>query len=421
MRLKKVSVFLVILILLVVAVSAFAADAKYYCPMHPHYTSDKPGDCPICQMRLVPVPKETISPKKTAPKKILFYRNPMRPDVTSPVPAKDEMGMDYIPVLEEAVSSDPKEICVIHECPMLKKGQPCPMLIIAEKGEKLECPVCKARIEAAGEMVSGPLPAGYATVLISPQKQQLIGIKTGVVERKNTQKTIRAVGRIAYDPELYQAQAEYLQSFKSSSSGEWAKKMLESAKVKLVRMGFGESLLADLEKQEGPDKSLLYGIPDGPAWVYANIYEYELPLVKAGDSIRVETTSDPGHVMEGVVKAIDPTVDAATRTVRVRALVKNEKGMFKPDMYVNLSLSASLGEVMTVPTEAVFFTGAVNIVFVDRGNGMFEPREIVLGQRVEDSYEVKKGLKEGERVVTNGNFLVDSESRLKAALSGFGK
>ncbi len=110
----------------------------------------------------------------------------------------------------------------------------------------------------------------------------------------------------------------------------------------------------------------------------------------------------------------------AARTVRVRALVKNEAGALKPDMYVNVRLETALGQAVLIPEEAVFFAGQTDIVFVDKGGGLFEPRQVVLGPKAGDSYVVSEGLAEGERVVTNGNFLVDSESRLKSALSSMG-
>ncbi len=360
-----------------------------------------------------------------ATKKILFYRHPMRPDVASPTPAKDEMGMDYIPVYEEeTVSQDPNSICILHDCPMAKEGTSCPMLIVAEKGEKLECPICKSRIDTSGASHMSALPSGYASVLISPQKQQLIGIRTSIIEKKDAKTLIKAAGRIAYDPELYQAQAEYIQSVRSlksnpdAASSDWAKRLAEGAKTKLTRMGLNSQMIQDLEKEEGPDKSLLYAAPDQDVWVYANIYEYEIPLVKVGDVLNVETPSNVQGNLSGVIRAVDTVVDPATRTVRVRARIKNEKGFLKPDMYVNVSLEEDLGEIISVPEEAVFYTGTQNLVFVDKGNGIFEPRTLTLGQRSGGFLEVKDGLKEGERVVANGNFLLDSESRLKAALTG---
>jgi multidrug efflux pump subunit AcrA (membrane-fusion protein) len=275
---------------------------------------------------------------------------------------------------------------------------------------------------------SSASPAGYTMILLSPEKQQFIGIRTDTVQRKAAQKTIRAAGKIAYDPELYQAQSEYIEAMGSFHNAqkngdkqnlEWAESLLEGIKTKLIGMGLNEEMIEALSQQEKPDKSLLYSIPNSQAWVYANVYEYEIPFVKVGQPLIVEIPSASGLKMDGYIRSIDRVVDAATRTVRIRALVKNE-GILKPDLYVNVLIDVALGESLLVPEEAVFLTGKANIVFVEKGNGLFEPRHVVLGPQTDAFYVIKEGLTEGERVVTNGNFMIDSESRLKSALGGMG-
>lgn len=404
------------------------AESSYYCPMHTHYTSDKPGDCPICGMRLVRKP--SIAPEsssKDGSKKILLYRNPMDPRITSPVPAKDSMGMDYIPVYAEKkndLPKDGKEVCVVHECPMIKEGVSCPMLVVGEKGEKFNCPVCKASIELKNGAAYEErlLPAGYGAVLISPEKQQLIGIRTEKVSKKKLVKVIQTSGKVAYDPELYQTELEYLQTVKKLKGPAYyrndpvAQNSAERARLKLISLGVPEAMIEAIENERTADKRLVYAVPGGEAWVYASVFEYEIPLVKPGDLLDIRVPSMPGLLIQAPILYLDNSIDPLTRTLRVRALVKNDRGALKPDMFLDISIRVDLGETLTVPVEAVSPQGKTFVVFVDKGEGLFEPRQVELGQKTEGVYEVRSGLSDGEKVVTNGNFLVDSESRIKAAI-----
>ena len=120
----------------------------------------------------------------------------------------------------------------------------------------------------------------------------------------------------------------------------------------------------------------------------------------------------------GAIRAVDSMVDQATRTTRIRAQLKDPQGRLRPDMYVNVSIAVDLGETLGIPEGALFDTGTKKIVFVDKGQGIFEPRDVTVGAKADGYYELKSGVQEGEIVVTSGNFLIDSESRLKAALEG---
>ena len=363
---------------------SFSKKQTYYCPMHPTYVSDKPGDCPICNMKLVP--KEETGGKKE--RKILYYRHPMgHPDI-SPVPKKDSMGMDYIPVYDD---------------------------------------------ELAAKATNVP---GHAAVHIPAAKQQLIGVRTGEVQKRRIAKEIRAAGRVVFDPELYTAQQEFIsaaESFRKAGAGSYhepverAKALFDSARTRLRLLGMSEEEIAELEKQKVQDRNLILppeapkepiSLPNQFVWVYGMIYEYEVPFVKIGTPAEVRVPTFPDKVFSGEVRAMDPVLDPMTRTIRVRIRVENPEGILKPEMFADVVLKTDLGEVLSVPGEAVVQTGERAIVFVVQGEGYFEPREVKLGARAGDFYEVRFGLEAGERVAVSGNFLIDSESRLQGALQG---
>jgi len=361
--------------------AAHETHATYYCPMHPTYTADKPGTCPICSMALVKRDVTSVKVQPAERKKVLYWTDPMIPGYKSDKPGKSPMGMELTPVYEEGTSS-----------------------------------------------TSGATaPTGYAAVMVTPQQQQLIGVKVTPVQKRPVTKTIRTVGKIAYDPELYQAQAEYLQALQTVKSAPTGgtpeimartQQVVEAARLRLRLLGLTEPAIEALATAEGPDQRLLLADPQGRVWVYAPIYEFELPLVKVGQMMRVEAQALSGRTLEGRIDSIDPVVDATTRAARVRAVVTDPAQALKPGMFVNASIAIDLGERLLVPETAVMATGTRTLLFVDRGEGRFEPREVTLGVKADGAVEVTAGVAEGERVVTSGNFLIDSESRLKGALDG---
>ncbi len=351
---------------------AHAKAEVYYCPMHPDYTSDKPGDCPICGMHLVK--RESASAEKApAERKVKFYRNPMDPSVTSQVPMKDPMGMDYVPVYEDEPA--------------------------------------------------GPSVPGHGTVNITPEKQQLIGLKTGKAAYRVLVRKLSASGQVAYDPELYRAIREYREAeaayakIKDSSwpeAAQRARSLADSSRLKLLQLGFAEDQLSAAEKDPARYENLL--LRADKAWVYAQVYEYESAAVKPGQSAVITSRAYPGKEFRGVVRSLDPIFSDATRTLRARIEVENQDRELRPEMYVEARITADLGTALTVPAQAVLNTGEKELVFVMKGEGAFEPREVRTGRRNDDYAEVLGGLKAGEAVVTSANFIVDSESRMKAAL-----
>jgi multidrug efflux pump subunit AcrA (membrane-fusion protein) len=364
------------------AEQAQAAADVYQCAMHPQIVAHEPGTCPICGMRLdrveepasgTPAAAEpTAAPRE---RKILFYRHPMRPDVSSPVPAKDEMGMNYIPVYAEDAPA-----------------------------------------------TGGNVP-GRAGFTLSTERQQLIGVTRARVERRPLALELRAAGKVAYDPALYQAIVEYREALKARAqikhspwgeAHEGAETIVRAAGLKLRQQGISEAQLDEI----GPDPTNLL-LPGRSVWVYAQVYEHELPLVHPGQPLEVTDPSVPGRTFSARVTAIDSILNPTTRTARVRALVATPDASLRPETFVHVTIHVPLGEQLAVPAEAVLDSGARQIVFVVRNAGEFEPRAVQLGREAEGYYEVRSGLEAGEEVVTSANFLIDSESRFRAAVAAF--
>ncbi len=315
---------------------------------------------------------------KTGQDKVLFYRDPMDPSHTSPVPAKDSMGMDFIPVY-------------------------------------------------AGAQASAAEPGSFN---VGEGRLQLIGVKTAPARRRDLVRTIRAVGRIAYDPELYRTQEEYLAALSAArqaqgsslpESKKRAESLLRSSRLRLRLLGLSGAQIDALDASGRPDRGLLLSPGKGGVlWLYADIYESDLPLAAVGDAVEASAQSLPGEVFAGTISSIDPVLNPKTRTARARIRITDARGLLRPDMYLNADIRVDLGERLTVPREAVVDTGLRQVVFIDRGGGIIVARAVKLGARSDDWVEVREGLSEGDLVVTSGNFLIDSESNLKAALAGMG-
>ena len=330
------------------------------------------------------------------------------------------------------------------------------------------------------------------TVQISPERQQLIGVKIGTVEMKSLEKVIRTVGRFDYDeqrigtvspkiggwiedlyvdftgkfvnqgeplltiysPELVSTQEEYLLALRAkkdlakSPFGEVAlsgDSLAESARRRLKLWDISDDQIKALEETGQPKKTLtlyspfsgfvlekvaykgmsvmpgmaLFKLADlSVIWLYADIYEYELPFIRLGQQASVHVTYIPGEVFTGKIIYIYPSLNPETRTAKVRLELPNSHGKFKPEMYANVEIKVHLGQRLTVPEGAIIDTGVRQMAIIDKGDGYFEPREVNVGGKVDDDYEVIKGLKPGDRVVTSANFLIDSESKLKEALGG---
>lgn len=261
---------------------------------------------------------------------------------------------------------------------------------------------------------------------------------------------------ILYSPDLLATQEEYLLARRTLERVEaspleyvrrGAQAQVESARNRLLLWNLTEAQVAQLETQQKPPMETtiyspiegvvtkkmvlqgmyvtpemgLYEIADLSAvWVYADIYEYEVPLIKQEQEAAVTLASYPGEKFRGRVIYIYPSLDTQTRTVKVRMEFANPDGRLKPGMYGDVEIRVKAGKRLAIPQEAVLDSGTRKLVFVDKGQGVFEPREVTLGSRVNNLYPIVSGLAPGERVVTSATFLIDSESKLMAAANMMG-
>ena len=372
-------------------------------------------------------------------KKILFYRHPMNPSVTSPVPAKGSMGMDYIPIYKQ--DSD--------------------------------------NVEA---------PAG--TVKIDGVTVQNIGVRTTKAVHTTLSHTVRAVGRIAYDEErmvhLHPKTEGWIEKLNVDKTGQWVKKntdllsiyspqlvasqqeyilalnnqkalknspfedirrgaeeLVKSSRERLKLLDVPTHQMRALERSLKIKKSLhihspaegivmkigaregqfvtpateIYMIADlRKVWVYADIYEYELPWVKQGDKVEMQLAGVPGKTFNGHLAYIYPYAEAKTRTIKVRLVFDNPDLLLKPEMFAEVTIYAGKQlNAIVIPSEAVIRSGARNQVFVVRAPGKFEPRLVTLGLASNGKVAVLEGVQAGEEVVTSAQFLIDSESKLREA------
>ncbi len=403
----------------------------YTCGMHPQFIQDHPGNCPICGMKLTPVRKLASGDTSSASGKgtILYYKLTMKPGETSPAPGKDSMGMDMVPVYENRAASSSE----IEVDPVTIQN----MNIQTTTVER------------------GPLRRVIRTVgTIDYNETTLADVTTkfkGWIAKLDVDATGQLVHRgeplfDIYSPDLYSAEVEYLLTLKQSSTNDSGALLLrESAANKLKFYDISDAQIAELDKTGKPRKTLqmvapidgfvieknvvqgqmvdggmkLYKLADlGIVWVFAQIYEQDLPYLKLGQEAVVKIASLPDREFRGRVTYVYPNVDEKTRTAKVRLEFENPGYFLKPGMFVSVQITSELEpSALLVPDSAILRSGEKNTVFVALPGGKFDPRTVVLGPEGEHSmYEVVNGLQAGERIVTSGQFMLDSESQLREAI-----
>ncbi|OYV94697.1 MAG: hypothetical protein B7Z68_07625 [Acidobacteria bacterium 21-70-11] len=424
-------------------------------------------------------------------RKVLFYRNPMNPKVTSPVPAKDEMGMDYVPVYadEAALQSRTESRKVLfYRNPMNPK-------VTSPVPAKDEMGMDYVPVYAAEGAPEGQGVPGLAAIEVAPEGLRLAGVQVESAVRERLARTIRTVGTVVpdetrirhfhtrvtgwveklyvdftgqyvrkgqpvlslYSPQLLASQEEYLQArataarFAVSDIPEVRKggeELVQAARRRLQLLDVPDDLIAEIERTGQPRRDItllahasgyvtakgiyegqqvdpsmmdLFTITDlSTVWVEGQFYEYEARAVHLGDEAVVTLPYDPGTRLAGRVSYIDPTLDPQSRTLRVRFAFANPSLMLKPGMFANVELAVDGHEGVVIPASAVIDTGLRKIVFVSLGGGRFAPRQVTLGVLGNGKAEVLSGVAAGEQVVVRANFLLDSESQLRAAIAGVG-
>lgn len=418
---------------------------QWQCPMHPSIVQDHPGECPICGMKLVKVEARAEAAKgAAAPAQGARWQCPMHPSVVQDHPGS---------------------------CPI------CGMKLVKTEGTPGAAPEGAPQVEGlatvsidparqqiiglrTADVTRGPVGGEWRTVgRVSKDetRERHINVKVGgFVEKIHVDFVGKEVRRgeplfALYSPELYAAQQEYLLALQTRKSLAGAgglagdgEALVGAARRKLQLWDVPEPEIERIEKTGEPLKTLTFRSPitgivtkkdvvEGmrleagampyelldlsEVWVLADVYESELRNVKLGMKASLTLRAYPNRTFSGHVSFVDPVLDPTTRTVKVRLAFPNRGGELKPEMFGEVVLHGQAREGLRIPADAVIDSGQEKFVFASLGGGKFEPRAVRTGESDRSIVEVVSGLREGEKVVTRANFLVDSESRLRASLA----
>lgn len=391
-------------------------------------------------------PAGAISPALIQ-RKILYWIDPMTPGYKSDKPGKSPfMDMDLVPVYDDGSTGETREHAAAGYSPINVSG---------EKQQAIGVKVGKAQIRDLTKAIRAVGRVTFDETLMAQIHTKFEGYVEKLYVNYGGQTVRKGQPLLSiYSPELLATQEEYLlavrarREFRGSANPELARGGLDlygSARQRLLLWDISPAEIERLERTGKPSKALtLYSPVSGfvleknavqgarvmpsdilfsiagvdRVWVQADVYESEAQFVRVGQTARMSLSYVPGRTWTGKVAFIAPVFEEKTRTVKVRLEFANPDGLLKPEMYADVSLERPLGRVVTVPDSAVLSTGTRALVFVAKGAGRFEPREVRTGAKVDGYYEIREGIAPGDEVVTQGNFLIDSESRLRAALGG---
>ncbi len=411
------------------------------CAMHPSVRLKEPGQCPICGMETTPVWKKDNSQTEPMAQERMEEKDStengedmsdMQGHDHSSMGVRPKPGSDQEVKSTFSVNPERQQMIGIKTEPvtmrtMDKDIRTVGMVEIMETNiehihTKIEGWIDKVFVDFTWQYVKkgDPLFSIYSPELVSTQEEYLLALRSKDLLAKS--------------------------DFPEISQG--ANSLMEATRRRLELWDISENQIRDLERTGKVKDSVIiyspisgnvieknafdnkfvdpnttvYTIADhSRVWVQVDIYENEISMIKLGQGAKMTMASFPGEVFEGEVKFINPHLNSETRTVKVRLEFSNPDLKLLPEMYADISLEIPIGEKLSIPTSAVLRTGKQDVVFVDKGNGTFEIRRVQLGQKTGSYYEVLRGLKSGEQVVSRANFLIDSESKVQAAVATWGE
>ncbi|MBI5481721.1 MAG: efflux RND transporter periplasmic adaptor subunit [Deltaproteobacteria bacterium] len=411
-----------------------AASGQYHCPMHPSVIRDRPGDCPICGMDLVRIEEaDGGAERQPAAARV--------PDVIPVMISAERVrlaGLQTARVVRERTAPELRTVGFVVPS---EKGLGRIHTRYAGWIEELFVTQTGQRV-ARGQV----LATVYSTELYAAQQDFLNVLNWASVPGGG----VGGAGGSSTEPGTQRGfpGPPAMGPAGRSPSGSHALRLVEDARRKLELLGVSREEIDEVARSGKPVRALklrstaggyvtqksafrgLYVQPDtelfqiadlSTVWVLADVYEYEIARVRVGQVARLTVTGYPGETFTGKVQFISPTVSGESRTLRVRLEFKNPGLKLKPGLYGTVVLDLPAGEGLAIPAEAVVDTGEVTYVHVAKAGGQFEPRRVKLGARAENRVQVLEGLAAGEQVVTTGNFVLDAEARLRAAIEGSAK
>ena len=419
------------------------SEAKFVCPMHPSVLSERAGSCPICGMDLV---------------SIASLGEGAKGGVGAHAHGDAAAGKYWCPMHPEVASDDPNAIC--EKCGGMKliPREQVPGLVPVEVGQdRLQLIGMRTAVAVMEKLA----PTLRTVGMVAPDEGAVAVVTsrvTGWVEKVLVSQSGERVKKgqplaKIYGIELNAAQLNYLNAIKwtrdwSAGQSQQGTQALEvDARQRLILNGFTPLDIQELEEKKSPLEFLtvrapidgyvgrrsvqvggyvtpgqeLYEIADiANVWVLADVYEADIGRVSAGQRATLTLQALPGSSFTGKVAYLYPAVNPQSRTLQARIVVPNTKGRLRPGMYADVTIDLGMTEGTTIPADALVDTGEAQYVFVALPGGRFEPRPVTVGARTAEKVQILRGVHPGENVVTTANFLIDSESRLRAAIQGFG-